>query len=193
MNYPIVIHKDPKSDFGVTVPDLPGCFSGGVTLDDAIANSKEAIELHLEGIIEEGQPVPEPTSIEVHQKNPDLADGIFAVVSVDLSKLAQNPTRINISLPERILATVDRFAEAEGETRSGLLAKAASAYIATHRGAGRLEGFSVSGGGESGMPGVFHKIDVPSGSGKGKFVKYTGKLSRREAKKAAAKRGARKE
>ena len=58
MNYPIVIHKDKRSDYGVTVPDLPGCFSAGGTLDEALAMAKEAIELHLEGLIEEGQPIP---------------------------------------------------------------------------------------------------------------------------------------
>ena len=37
MRYPIVIHQDPESSYGVTVPDLPGCFSGGETLDAALA------------------------------------------------------------------------------------------------------------------------------------------------------------
>ena len=36
MRYPVVIHKDPESDYGVTVPDLPGCFSAGETLDEAL-------------------------------------------------------------------------------------------------------------------------------------------------------------
>ena len=49
MNYPIVIRKQKRSDYGVTVPDLPGCFSAGKTLDDALAMAREAIELHLEG------------------------------------------------------------------------------------------------------------------------------------------------
>ena len=58
MNYPIVLHKDRDSDYGVTVPDLPGCFSAGKTVDEALAMAKEAIELHLEGLIHEGQPIP---------------------------------------------------------------------------------------------------------------------------------------
>ncbi len=45
-----VIHKDPDSDYGVTVPDLPGCFSAGSTIDEAMAMAREAIELHVEGL-----------------------------------------------------------------------------------------------------------------------------------------------
>lgn len=84
MHYPIVIHKDKASDYGVIVPDLPGCFTAGDTMDEAIHMAHEAIELHLEGLIEEGEAVPEPGRIEDHQHNPDYAGGAWAVVSVDL-------------------------------------------------------------------------------------------------------------
>jgi len=50
MRYPVVIHKDQDSDYGVTVPDLPGCFSAGSTVDEAIDNAVEAIECHVEGL-----------------------------------------------------------------------------------------------------------------------------------------------
>ena len=60
MNYPIVIHKDKGFDYGVTVPDLPGCFSAGGTIDEAMEMAREAIELHLEGLIELGEVVPDP-------------------------------------------------------------------------------------------------------------------------------------
>ena len=50
MRYPVVIHKDPESDYGVTVPDLSGCFSAGETLDEALLEVVEAIECHLEGL-----------------------------------------------------------------------------------------------------------------------------------------------
>ena len=47
--YPVIIHKDTKSAFGVIVPDLPGCFSAGATLDEAIRNVQEAVEVHMFG------------------------------------------------------------------------------------------------------------------------------------------------
>ena len=56
MRYPIVIHKDPDSDYGVTVPDLPGCFSGGDTMDEAIDMAHEAILGHIEGLLMDGEP-----------------------------------------------------------------------------------------------------------------------------------------
>jgi predicted RNase H-like HicB family nuclease len=129
LNYPVVIHKDPKSDYGVTVPDLPGCFSAGSTMDQALAMAKEAIEFHIEGIVTDGQSIPRPKPIERHMNNRKYKGGMWAIVSIDASELPGKAVRINITLPERILRSVDRFAKAAGETRSGLLAEAATQYI----------------------------------------------------------------
>ena len=130
MNYPVVIHKDAGSDYGVTVPDLPGCFSAGATMDEALAMAQEAIELHLEGLIEDGLTIPPPTSIEAHKSNPQYAGGTWAVVAVDESNLRIRAKRVNITLPERVLDAVDRCAKSHGQTRSGLLARAAVKYMA---------------------------------------------------------------
>lgn len=129
MNYPIVIHKDADSDYGVIVPDLPGCFSAGSTLDEALAMAREAVELHLEGLIEEGLVVPDPGSIDYYQHRPEYKGGVWAVVAVDPSSLRIRAKRINITMPERVLDALDRFASAQNDTRSGLLTKAAVAYI----------------------------------------------------------------
>ncbi len=51
MKYPIFIHKDESSAYGVIVPDLPGCFSAGDTVEEAVHNAHEAIECHLEGLL----------------------------------------------------------------------------------------------------------------------------------------------
>ncbi|MCX7419798.1 MAG: type II toxin-antitoxin system HicB family antitoxin [Planctomycetia bacterium] len=129
MQFPVVLHKDKSSDYGVTVPDLPGCFSAGSSVDEALAMAKEAIEVYLEQLIEEGKPVPLPGRIEQHQKNSDYRGGVWAFVGVDQSTLRVTAKRINITLPERVLDAIDRFAEASGESRSGLLARAATEYI----------------------------------------------------------------
>ncbi len=60
MRYPVVMHKDPESDYGVTVPDLPGCFSAGDTLDESLHEVVEAIECHLEGLLLDSEPIPTP-------------------------------------------------------------------------------------------------------------------------------------
>ena len=132
MRFPVVIHKDPASDYGVTVPDLPGCFSAGETIDEALTQAVEAIELHLDGILQDKEPLPTPQSIEVHQQNPEYKGGIWAFVTVDLSKISGKAKRVNITLPERLLTVMDQYAAQRGETRSGLIAQATMAYISAH-------------------------------------------------------------
>ncbi|MDH3527339.1 MAG: type II toxin-antitoxin system HicB family antitoxin [Gammaproteobacteria bacterium] len=133
MHYPVVIHKDKTSDYGVTVPDLPGCFSAGSTMEETLTNVVEAIECHLEGMLFDGDSIPEAQPIEVHQRDKAYAAGTWALVNVDLSKLASKAKRINITLPERVLALVDEQARREGESRSGLLARAVLDYIGRNK------------------------------------------------------------
>ncbi len=133
MKYPVVIHKDLDSDYGVTVPDLPGCFSAGETIDEALAQAAEAIECHVEGLLIDDEAIPLPTSIDAHAKNPDYADGIWAVVAVDFSKLSGKSKRINITVPERLVRQMDRYAAEHGQSRSGLIAEAALRYLAAEK------------------------------------------------------------
>ena len=97
MKYPIVIHKDPNSDYGVTIPDLAGCFSAGSTIEEAISMAQEAAECHIEGLLIDSEPVPTPSEIEAHKDNPDFKDGIWALVEIDISKLSLKSKRINIT------------------------------------------------------------------------------------------------
>jgi len=135
MRYPVVIHKDSNSDYGVTVPDVSGCFSAGQTVDEALQEVTEAIECHLEGLLMDGESIPVPHSIEYYQNNSEYAGGIWAVVTIDLAKLSGKTTRVNITLPERVLNLMDKFAAENGETRSGLIAQAAIEYIVAHENA----------------------------------------------------------
>ena len=129
MRYPIVIHKDPESDYGVTVPDLPGCFSAAETLDDALQKAVEAIECHLEGLLLDRESVPPPKTVDYHQSNPDYDEGVWALVTIDMTKLSGKTRRVNVTLPERVLTMMDKYANEHGETRSGLITQAAIEYI----------------------------------------------------------------
>lgn len=133
MQYPIFIHKDANSDYGVTVPDLPGCFSAGSTIEEAIQNAHEAIECHIEGLLLDGDPIPLKQPIEQHLDNPDFKDGVLAMVEVDLTKIAGKSTRINISLPERFLKQIDEYTRQHGGNRSGFLVDAALNFMAEHQ------------------------------------------------------------
>ena len=123
MKYPIAIEPgDEHRAYGVVVPDLPGCFSAGDTLDDAIDNAREAIELWLETVIDDDEAVPEPRTIVEHQANPEYKDWVWAVVPVDLAALSDKVERVNITLPARVLRRIDAAAKAAGESRSGFIA-----------------------------------------------------------------------
>ena len=80
-----------QKHWGVTVPDLPGCFTVGDTIEDVLKQAREAIECHLEGLLLHGDPIPEPKTIASHQDNPDYAGGQWEAVAViiptDVSKI----------------------------------------------------------------------------------------------------------
>ena len=130
MKYPIAIEAGSDTQaYGVVVPDLVGCFSAGDSLDEAVDNAKEAIELWLETVIDDGGAVPEPSSLAAHQINPEFKGWTWAVVSVDLAQLSDKAERVNITLPRRVLRRIDQDAKRNGETRSGFLARRALAAV----------------------------------------------------------------
>ena len=133
MQYPILIQKDENSEYGVIVPDLPGCFSGGNTLEKAIQNAKEAIECHLEGLLSDGEPLPLQKSLAEHLDNPDFKEGVLALVEIDLSKISGKSVRVNITLPERFLKQIDDYAQQHGGNRSAFLVDAAMRYMSEHQ------------------------------------------------------------
>lgn len=126
MRFNLAIHKDEGSIYGVTVPDLPGCFSSGQTIDDAIDSAREAIISHIETALELGMAVDiSPKKISEHMQNPDFQGAIWAVVDVNLSELDAAPSRFNVSMPRFVLAKIDRYVDTVHDTRSGFLARAA--------------------------------------------------------------------
>lgn len=126
MKYPIWIEKEPGSDYSVLVPDLPGCYSAGSTIAEAMDGAREAMLCHLEGILAHGEEIPTQQPIEEHQANPDYPGGVWAVVDVDLSTLepGEKAQRINVTIPKRLLRIIDEAATRAGESRSGFLARA---------------------------------------------------------------------
>lgn len=126
MRYPIVIELGSEdAAYGVVFPDLPGCFSAGDTLDEAIKNASEAAALWIEDALDSGITVPPPSSIEVVRENPEWAGWVLALADVDPMLFDQQAERVNITLPRRVLSRLDRRAKEEGETRSGMIARMA--------------------------------------------------------------------
>ena len=71
-----LIHKDANSDFGVSFPDFPGVITAGTTLDDARAMAQEALALHVEGMTEDGEAIPQPSTLEEVMSDPDNRSGV---------------------------------------------------------------------------------------------------------------------
>ncbi len=132
MKYPVFLEKDRDSDYGVTVPDLPGCYSAGATVEEALENAEEAILTHAEGLLIDNEAIPSPSSIDALKEKINVSAVIWGIVQVDLSKLSKKAKRINVTIPENILSKIDSCARREGETRSGFLAAAALQYISSH-------------------------------------------------------------
>lgn len=61
MRYAVIVEEG-ETSFGAYVPDLPGCIAVGETKEEVLHLIQEAIEFHIEGLREDGQPIPEPSS-----------------------------------------------------------------------------------------------------------------------------------
>ncbi len=123
-----IIHKDPDSDFGVSFPDFLGCISAGRTLDEAISMGAEALGGHIELMAEDGEAIPEPSSMDQVMADPAYRDGI--PVLIPAPRLSTKAVRVNITMPEDTLREIDNYAERRGLTRSGFLAQAARQVMA---------------------------------------------------------------
>ena len=121
--YIATIHEE-NGVFGVSFPDLPGCVTTAETMQSAIARAAQALALHVEGMIEDGEAPPEPRTLERLRSDApeDLRDALLALIPVEVPGKA---LRVNISLEEGLLARIDRAAASAGQSRSGFLSAAA--------------------------------------------------------------------
>ena len=75
-------------------------------------------------------PIPTPSDIEVHKDKPDFKNCIWVLVEVDISRLSLRSKRINITMPERLIKTVDQYVKKYGSTR---FSQAVTEYMASHQ------------------------------------------------------------
>jgi predicted RNase H-like HicB family nuclease len=127
--YIAFVHKDSDSDYGVSFPDFPGAVTGARTLDEALDMAEEALALHVEGMLTEGETVPNPSSLDHLAAHND--GGMPVLVPLRTDALAM---RVQVTLPATVLRRIDEHAEEHGLSRSGFLAEAARHMLA---GAGR--------------------------------------------------------
>lgn len=114
-----LIRKDQGSDFGVDFPDFPGCITAGKSLNEARNMAIEALVLHIQGMTEDREPIPEPSGLDTVMSDPDNRDGVAFLVEV--ATRPAKPVRINVMLPEDLVKAIDRTTT----NRSRFLAEAA--------------------------------------------------------------------
>ena len=123
MRYPILIEEGTvETAFGVAVPDLPGCFSAGDTLDEALDAAKEATAAWIDAALDAGLARPKPSSLEDLRRLPDYEGWTLGVVEVDESLFDDTIERVNITLPRRVLRRLDQLAEARHQSRGAFIA-----------------------------------------------------------------------
>ena len=120
--YPAIVERAGKG-FGVFFPDLPGCTSGGATLQEAAGNAEEALAGHLIVTAEHGEPLPAPSDLDAIARDPEVDEVARILVR---GERPGRSLRINVSLDEGLVAAIDRVAR----NRSGFLAEAARAALA---------------------------------------------------------------
>ena len=124
MRYPIAIEAGTKTTaFGVIVPDLPGCFSAGDTLEEAMVGAEEAAAAWIDAALDAGLAIPAPSSLEALRGNAEYADWVWGVITLDPALLDDTSERVNITLPRRVLKRLDAQARAAGASRSAHIAQ----------------------------------------------------------------------
>lgn len=124
MRYPVLIEAgSDERAWGIVVPDLPGCFSAGDSLEEAMANAEEAVASWIDAVLDDGGTIPPPSQAAgMLTKKKGWA---LAFIDVDPALMDDTVERINITIPRRVLKRIDAKARAVGESRSSYIARMA--------------------------------------------------------------------
>lgn len=123
MRYPILIEEgSDTAAFGVIVPDLPGCFSAGDTLDEAMEAAAEAAAAWIDAALDAGTAIPAPSRLADVRALPDYKGWSVGVIALDPALFDDSIERVNITLPKRVLRRLDALAAARHQSRGAFIA-----------------------------------------------------------------------
>ena len=128
MDYIAYLHKDKKSDFGVSFPDFPGCITAGKSLDEARRRAPEALAFHIAGMIEDGEKIPKPSKIDDLVGDANRQNAVAFLVTADFPKV--KTVRVNVTARENQIELIDRLAREVGMTRSAYMVQSATSGVA---------------------------------------------------------------
>lgn len=135
--YIALLRKECDSDYGVSFLDFPGCVTAGESLEEARQFAAEVLEFHIQGMVEDGEAIPEPSSLDAIAADPASTNAVAFLVEVPDPK--PRHVRINITMPTLVLREVDDYAQREKLSRSAFLAVAAMERIRARQRTSRLE------------------------------------------------------
>ncbi len=121
--YIALLRKDEASDYGVDFPDFPGCVTAGRTLDEARRMAAEALALHVEGMAQDGEALPEPSGLDAAMAALENREAVAFLV--DVPARPAPAVRVNVMLPKDVLDAIDRATT----NRSRFLTDAARAKL----------------------------------------------------------------
>jgi predicted RNase H-like HicB family nuclease len=124
MEYIAYLHKEKKSDYGVSFPDFPGCITAGKTLEEARRNAAAVLRLHIEGMIEDGEEIPKASTLDDLSSDRAIKGAVAFLVE---AAIADTVERFNITARKSQMEEIDRLAKCEGMTRSAYIVTSALA------------------------------------------------------------------
>lgn len=124
--YVAIVEGSQDEGYSAFFPDLPGCVTAAESMLELPAAARDALSLHLAGMMGDGEVLPDPTAIEDIPRDPEVKEVGRLIIDVDVEDA---PVRVNISIGAQVLKRIDVAAEARGMTRSGFLVEAARAMI----------------------------------------------------------------
>ena len=113
--YPAVLERGPRGALGAWFPDFPGCVAGGRSQEEAIEKAEGALARAVDGMAEQGRPLPEPTPIEQIALPKGAEIVAYFIVGVDPPDPSE---RVNVYLPKSLIARIDKRATELGMSRS---------------------------------------------------------------------------
>jgi len=131
MDYIAYLHKDSKSDFGVSFPDFPGCITAGKSLDEARRKASEALAFHIAGMMEDGEKIPKPSKLDDLAGDPDRKNAVAFLVTADFKKA--KTVRVNVTARSNQIELIDRLARQAGMTRSAYMVQSATSGVAFNK------------------------------------------------------------
>jgi predicted RNase H-like HicB family nuclease len=127
MEYIAYLHKDSKSDFGVSFPDFPGCVTAGRSLEEARRKAPEVLAFHIAGMLEDGEKIPKAAKLDDLADDPNRENAVAFLVTTDFNK--SKTVRVNVTARENQIELIDRLARQAGMTRSAYMVQSATSAV----------------------------------------------------------------